>query len=125
MSDIPWGNYPGTILYTVDKFGMASLWYGPAYMHGTSGRFIPVTAPGTEAKEPILLGLTNQTPQEGLKVVCPAMPIEEQAVFLSKCIAPAAGQRNSASPQMGEAQALFEFGKRLDGEQVGFTPLSR
>jgi len=79
-----WAANPGTILYTVDKHGMSKLFYGAAYMHSSSGAFVAVG----QQPDPIICGLTGQTPENGVKLACPAMPQADQDKLLASCSAP-------------------------------------
>jgi hypothetical protein len=120
MNDALWANNPTAVLYTVDKHGMAMLFSGPAYMHGVSGRFVPI---GPQP-EPIAAGLTGQTPESGVKVPCPAMSPEEQEKLLAACVPPP--QRHPGSiignEGYGEAAAL---GRQAEERVVGYGALPK
>lgn len=120
MNDTLWAKNPSAILYTVDKHGMAVLFAGPAYLHGVSGRFVPI---GPQP-EPIAAGLTGQTPESGVKIPCPAMSPEEQAKLLAACVPPAPRDPGSITGNEGYHEAA-RLGKEAEARVVGFGSLPK
>jgi hypothetical protein len=120
VNDHLWANNPTAVLYTVDRHGMAMLFSGPAYLHGVSGRFVPI---GSQP-EPITVGLTGQTPEGGVKVPCPAMSPEEQEKLLAACVPPPARNPGSITGNEGYNEAA-RLGREAEQRVVGFGSLPK
>jgi hypothetical protein len=120
MNPAIWANSPSAVLYTVDKHGMAMLFSGPAYMHGVSGRFVPIG----QQPEPVTVGLTGQTPEGGLKIPCPAMSPEEQEKLLAMCVAPPPRNPSSIIGNEGYDEAA-KLGREAEQRVVGFGALPK